>query len=127
MGVFVCLPSASQSALHAHLKRPDNFPLNLLEINLLRYTCFHTQLKAYTPIITSTACKSGVMQAQHPGVGCYYWFCFGNILKCASLTSGISDSGEYLYFLVFLEHLNQGSRSAFLFCTVWFIWELFLT
>lgn len=60
MGIIVSLPSASQSALHAHPKRPDNFSLNVLEINLLRYACFHTQVKGYAPIITSTAYKSGV-------------------------------------------------------------------
>lgn len=60
MCVIVYLPAASQNVLHAYPTRPDNSPLNLLERNLLRYTCFHTQLKGYAPLITSTACKSGV-------------------------------------------------------------------
>lgn len=44
MCIIVCLPAASQCALHAHPKRPDNSFLNLLERNLLRYMFSHTAL-----------------------------------------------------------------------------------
>lgn len=56
--VLLCVFQQLLKVLSVHTQK--GHIISLLERNLLRYTCFHTQLKGYAPIISGTSCKSGV-------------------------------------------------------------------